>query len=89
MDFYAIQLHQLLEKQTQNVTGDVAGLATWKTAKRSPGYHLSATFVLIFTAKLAIYPHRILNFLIALGKYIGLLIPRQVIAREVGSRESS
>ncbi|WP_445636860.1 hypothetical protein [Nostoc sp. DSM 114161] len=89
MDFYAIQLHQLLEKQTQNVTNDVAGLATWKTAKRSPGYHLSTTFVLIFTANAAIYPHRILSFLIALGKYIGLLIHRQVIVKGVGSREPS
>ncbi|MBD2678745.1 MULTISPECIES: hypothetical protein [Nostoc] len=43
--------------------------------------------MLIFTAKLAIYPHRILNFLIALGKYIGLLIPRQVIAILVSSSE--
>ncbi|MCF2146156.1 hypothetical protein IQ276_006770 [Desmonostoc muscorum LEGE 12446] len=57
----------------------MAGLATWRTAKRSPGYHLSMTFVLILTANLAIYRDHIQNFFIALGKYIGLSIPSQVI----------
>ncbi|MBD2513766.1 hypothetical protein H6G93_01830 [Nostoc sp. FACHB-973] len=71
----------------------MAGLATWRTAKRSPGYHLSTTFVLILTTNLAIYPHRIENLLIALGKYIGLLIPGSsnshvlVSSSPLGSRE--